>query len=86
MANKFPRKFLQALQEQGAEILLDWLKKNNAPKDVKELAESLGVLVVYLSRADYETSEYSDVAMQGLTESVVDVTACIDALGGDFRK
>lgn len=79
---RYPPEFVGNLAEMYNEAVTDWLKANNAPKEVIEAVDTL----VMLERA-YEclkAGKISDWDARWLYQEHINILATLAELGGDF--
>jgi len=74
--------FIASLSIQANETLIDWLKANNAPKEVVDMLED----VILLERcvSGFENQNLSDNLAMQLTQELPSITYHIVELGGVF--
>ena len=76
------KEFIGALSTQANKTLIDWLKANNAPKQVVDMLED----VILLERcvSGFENQNLSDNLAMQLTQELPSITYHIAELGGVF--
>ena len=82
LGSQWSEEFIESLSIQANKTLIDWLKANNAPKEVVDMLED----VILLERcvSGFENQNLSDNLAMQLTQELPSITYHIVELGGVF--
>jgi hypothetical protein len=84
LGRSYSAEFVSAIADQAGEILIEWLKANNAPQEVIDLADS--TIILERCRANIENGNLSDWNACFLGQELPGITELIAQLGGTFAS